>query len=114
MSASVCSPIHEDDVNPEQHPDRWSKDLVGTEGLPTTAGFSLGVAEYHTQEFGPLQTHGDQEALYVVSGTGEVCVGDVVHAVRPGTALSVPPNTTHATRRTGEEPVKVVYAHGAV
>jgi mannose-6-phosphate isomerase-like protein (cupin superfamily) len=98
----------------QEHSDRWSKDLVGTEGTPTTAGFSLGVAEYHAQEFGPLQTHDDQEALYVVSGEGQVRVGDALHCVRPGVALYVPPNTVHATRRTGERPVKVVYAHGAV
>ena len=106
--------IHEDDVAQEDYSDRWSKDLVGGGEVPTTAGFNMGVAEYHTEEFGPLQVHDDQEVLYIVKGEGQVRVGEAVHCVQPGTAVYVPPNTEHATRRTGGEPVKVVYAHGAV
>ena len=113
MSAARLS-IHEDDVAQDDYSDRWSKDLVGSEDICTTSGFNMGVAEYHTEEFGPLQVHDDQEVLYVVRGEGQVRVGDSVHYVKPGTGVYVPPNTEHATRRTGDEPVKVVYAHGAV
>lgn len=98
----------------EEYPDRWSKDLVGGVDLPTTGGFSLGVAEYHVTEFGPPQVHDDQEAVYVVRGQGQMRIGDEVYEVHPGCAVYVPPGVPHATRRTGEEPVKVVYAHGAV
>jgi len=106
--------LHEDQGTRSEHPDRWSKDLVGGEVLATTSGFSIGVAEYHTPEFGELQVHADQEAVYVVSGVGEICIGDSIHRVRPGSAAYIPPNTEHATRRTGDAPVKVVYAHGAI
>lgn len=108
------STVHEDDVQKEQHSDRWSKNLIGTDAVPTTSGFNLGVASYHAEEFGELQTHDDQEAVYVVSGVGEIRLGDCVHPVRPGVSASIPPGTPHATRRTGPEPVKVVYTHGAV
>ena len=36
------------------------------------------------------------------------------YPVAPGTAVYVPPKAPHATRRTGPDPVKLVYAHGAV
>lgn len=106
--------IHEDEVVRQDYSDRWSKDLIGGMEVLTTNGFNVGVAEYHAEEFGPLQTHDDQEALYVLSGIGQVRIGDSVHDVRPGCALYVAPHTEHATRRTGEDPVKVVYTHGAV
>ena len=106
--------IHEDEVAREEYIDRWSKDLVGDADIPTTAGFSVGVAEYHAEEFGEIQVHDDQEAVYVVSGVGEATVGGEIIPLRPGCAFYVPPETEHATRRTGPEPVKVVYAHGAV
>ena len=101
--------IHEEKVSKSEYPDRWSKDLV--EG---SSGFSIGVAKYHATEFGALQVHEDQEAVYVVSGVGEIRIGDEVHAIRPGSAALIPPKTAHATRRTGDASVKVVYAHGAV
>ena len=101
--------VHEEEVSKSEYPDRWSKDLV--EG---SSGFSIGVAEYHATEFGEVQVHEDQEAVYVVSGVGEIRIGDAVHAIRPGSAALIPPKTDHATRRTGDAPVKVVYAHGAV
>ena len=112
MSRTVS--VHESEVSRKEHPDRWSKDLVGGAEPATTSGFCIGVAEYHVAEFGELQTHDDQEALYVLSGVGEVRVGDEAVAVRPGTALYVGPGVPHATRRTGDAPVRLLYAHGAV
>ena len=107
----VCQ---EDDAKKEVHADRWSKDLVGTASVPTTRGFSLGVAEYPSTEFGERQRHADQEAVYCISGVGEIRIGDTVYPVRPGTAAYVGPGVVHCTRRTGPAPVKLVYAHGAI
>jgi len=105
---------HEADVQPTHYDDRWSKDLIGTVAVETAAGFNLGVAEYHATDFGNPQVHDDQEALYVISGEGEVMVGDDVVSVRPGSAVYVPPQTRHATRRTTAAPVRLVYTHGAL
>jgi len=106
--------VHEDTVGKNVHPDRWSKDLVGTADIPTTNGFNLGCAEYHATDFEAVQVHDDQEALYVVSGVGEIKLNDQVLPLEPGTAVYVGPGVSHSTRRTGEAPVKVVYTHGAI
>ena len=106
--------ISEGQVLQRYFPDRWSKDLIGGGEIPTTSGFNLGVASYQTTEFGEPQVHDDQEALYVILGQGEIMLDDEVFPVQTGTAVLVPPGTRHATRRTGPEPVKVVYTHGAV
>ncbi len=106
--------IHRDDVPAAHFPDRYSIDLVGGKDIPTTSGFNLGVAYYLLEQFGDPQVHNDQEAVYVVSGLGELRVGDAVVPLRPGTAVYVPPGTPHCGRRTGAEPVQVIYAHGAI
>jgi len=107
--------MRESDVARETAADRWSKDLVGGKSpLKTTSGFNLGAAEYHVTEFGERQVHDDQEAVYVVSGVGEITVSGTVYQVAPGTAVYIPPKAPHATRRTGKDPVKVVYTHGAI
>lgn len=111
----VSGVVQESDIPREDAADRWSKDLVGgSSPLATTAGFNVGVAEYFVEEFGPRQIHDDQEAVYVISGVGEITVGDEVYTVSPGSAVSIPPRAPHATRRTGDAPVKLVYAHGAI
>lgn len=108
--------IHVDEVQASNFADRWSKNLVGTENMPTQAGFNLGIAEYHASEFEPenIQEHDDQEALFVLSGEGEIQIGDTLHFAKPGTAFYVPPHTPHCARRTGETPLRLVYTHGAV
>lgn len=107
--------IREADVLKKGNVDRWSKDLVGgSSPLKTTSGFSIGVAEYFVDQFGPLQVHDDQEAVYVISGVGEITVAGEVYPLAPGTAVSIPAKAPHATRRIGKKPVKLVYAHGAV
>ena len=104
-------PIHEDEVARSEYPDRWSKDLISAE-CGATGGFNLGVAVYTGETFGPLQVHDDQEAVYVISGVGEMRLGEEIFPVRPGSAAYIPRGTPHATRRTTSDPVKVVYTHG--
>ena len=104
-------PVHEDEIQPQVYSDRWSKNLV-TEQMGATSGFNLGVALYTSDEFGEIQVHDDQEAVYVVSGVGEIRIGDKCYPVRPGSSALIPKGTPHATRRTTDQPVKVVYSHG--
>jgi mannose-6-phosphate isomerase-like protein (cupin superfamily) len=106
--------VNESAIEPRQFPDRWSKDLIGTDDLPTTSGFNLGRACYTATEFGAPQVHADQEAVFVISGVGEIQVGREVIALEPGVAVYVGPGVEHCARRTAEEPVQVVYCHGAV
>ena len=105
-------PIDETRVRRDEYPDRWSKDLVTVE-LGATSGFNLGVAAYTSRSFGEPQVHDDQEALYVVAGEGEIMLGDKVYPIRKGSAVYIPRGTPHASRRTTDEPLKVVYTHGA-
>lgn len=110
----ILKSIHECEVQQTDFADRWSKSLVGTDQIPTTNGFNLGVAEYHATDFSQVQVHDDQEALYIVSGEGEIKLDDEVLPLKPGTAVYVGPGVSHSTRRTGDAPVKVIYTHGAV
>ncbi|MEI6500839.1 MAG: cupin domain-containing protein [Armatimonadota bacterium] len=105
---------NESAVAPRRFPDRWSKDLVGTDDLPTTSGFNLGRACYTATEFGAPQVHADQEAVFVISGIGEMLVAGEVIVLEPGVAVYVGPGVEHCARRTTEEAVQAVYCHGAV
>lgn len=99
--------VQERDVKSSIFQDRWSKDLIASQ----VAGFSLGIAQYHSKEFGTPQAHDDQEALYIVSGVGEMCLdGEIVH-VEAGMAIYVPVGCRHAAHVTGNRPLKIIYVH---
>ena len=106
--------INEKDVEETGFADHWGKDLINEANFGTTAGFSLGVAGYTGKEFGKPGIHKDQEAIYIISGHGEYMLGDKIFPVSPGCAIYVPPNTKHSVRCTTDEPVKLIYTHGAV
>jgi len=101
--------IHERDVVKSDFNDRWSKDLIAS----PVAGFSLGIAQYHSREFGTPQVHEDQEAIYVISGIGEMHLDDGIVHVEAGMAIYVPAGCRHAARVTGDRPLNVVYAHAS-
>jgi len=105
---------NESAVEPRYFPDRWIKDLVGTDDLPTTSGFNLGRACYTATEFGAPQVHADQEAVFVISGIGEIRVAGEVILLEPGVAVYVGPGVEPCARRTPDEPVPVVSCPGAV
>ena len=103
--------VDENDFTWSQHVDRRSTDLISAANTPAHAGLSVGVAEYTSTEYGPLQRHGDQEVVYCVSGRGTIRVGDEEFDMMAGRAVYVGRDVAHATKRTGPEPVKVVYIH---
>jgi mannose-6-phosphate isomerase-like protein (cupin superfamily) len=104
--------INRSEIAKEEYADRWSMDLIGGPQVPAGSGFSLGIAEYFQPEFGEVQQHGDLEELYVVSGEGQIRVGDEFFDAAPGVTLRVGPGVKHCTRRTGDAPVFLVYSHG--
>ncbi len=103
--------VDENTVTWQEHADRRSTDLIAPGVTPAHAGLSLGVAEYTALEYGDLQRHPDQEVVYCVSGKGMIRVGEEEHQIFPGRAIYVGREVAHATRRTGSDPVKVVYVH---
>ncbi|MGQ9553350.1 MAG: cupin domain-containing protein [Anaerolineae bacterium] len=103
--------VDENNAKWEKYPDRRSADLISAANTPAHGGLLLGVAEYTASEYGALQRHDDQEAVYCISGRGVIRVGDEEYEVYPGLAVYIGRNVAHATRCIGQEPVKVVYVH---
>jgi mannose-6-phosphate isomerase-like protein (cupin superfamily) len=80
-----------------------------------TKGFCLGVNFYDVVEYGPPGVHDDQEAIYILEGTGTARVGGQEFPLRPGTAFFVAPGVPHAVKRDRTSPpVKVLWTHGAI
>jgi mannose-6-phosphate isomerase-like protein (cupin superfamily) len=103
--------VDENEVQWQELADRRSADLIVPGATPAHGGLVLGVAVYTAESYGPLQVHDDQEAVYCVSGKGMIRIGEEEFEIQPGRAFYIGRGVAHATRRTGPEPVKVVYVH---
>ena len=104
---------HEDDIPKQSGPGQVSANILGA-AHGCVKGFCMGVAVYDTTEYATPGVHDDQEGFFVVSGEGMARVGDDEFAVRPGLYFVAAKGVPHAIKTTGNEPVKVIYAHGAV
>jgi mannose-6-phosphate isomerase-like protein (cupin superfamily) len=75
----------------------------------STTSHRLGIAEItiapHTD--GPPQHRHARhdEGFYVVSGTAQFTVGNVVHEAAPRTLVMIPPGAPHTFANAGDEPV---------
>ncbi len=54
----------------------------------------------------PKHAHGHEHEVFVLEGTAVVLMGSAEHALRPGTAVFVPPNLVHQFRNTGSVSLK--------
>jgi quercetin dioxygenase-like cupin family protein len=54
----------------------------------------------------PKHAHGHEHEVFVLEGAAVVLLGGAEHALRPGTAVFVPPNVVHQFRNTGSAPLK--------
>ena len=88
--------------------------LLLSEEHGCVAGFCVGVSEYVCDEYPKPGVHEDQEGFYVVGGRGMAKVGDEEIELKPGVVFLAKAGVAHAIKKTGDEPVKVIWAHGAV
>jgi quercetin dioxygenase-like cupin family protein len=54
----------------------------------------------------PKHAHAYEHEVYVLEGAGAVVEGEREHALRPGSAVYVPPNQLHQFRNTGAGPLR--------
>ena len=78
--------------------------LIGPDD--TAPSFSMRFFEVAPGGHTPKHTHAHEHELFVLEGAGIAVEGDREHAIRPGTAVFVPPDQLHQFRNTGAGPLK--------
>ena len=59
----------------------------------------------------PWHNHEQEEVYYILSGNGEMCVGDEVTTVSGGDVVLIPSETFHQLTNTGETALEFVYCY---
>lgn len=101
--------VHEWTGTPVSDDFRVAVRAIGPAQCHTQGGLALGVVMYQSDRYGPPDEH-EQEAAYVVSGNGLLRSGAEELSLSPGDVIYLAPGEPHSIRRTGPEPVKLVWA----
>jgi mannose-6-phosphate isomerase-like protein (cupin superfamily) len=92
---------------------RRTQNLVGGASPIQAEQFSMG---YVTLEPNggqvPWHNQTQEEIYFVVSGTGEMCLGQEREAVSTGRAVYIPPGVYHQLTNTGDLPLVMIYCYG--
>jgi len=92
---------------------RRTQNLVGGASPIQATQFSLGYVTLEP-DGGQVPWHNqDQEEIYfIVSGTGEMCLGEKKQTVTSGQAVWIPPTVFHQLTNIGSEPLIMIYCYG--
>jgi mannose-6-phosphate isomerase-like protein (cupin superfamily) len=92
---------------------RRTQNLVGGASPIQARAFCMGYVTLEPRG-GQVPWHDQEqeEVYFIVSGTGEACLGAERRELRAGQAMHIPPRTFHQLTNTGEEPMVMIYVYG--
>lgn len=92
---------------------RRTKNLVGGASPVSCDNFSMGLVELEPNG-GQVPWHNqEQEEIYfVLSGTGEMCLGKERHPITSGQLVHIPANEFHQLTNVGDSPLTMLYCYG--
>lgn len=92
---------------------RRTRNLVGGVSPIQVKDFCLGyvVLEPNGGQV-PWHNQEQEEVYFVVSGVGEMCLGEERQAVKGGQCVFIPSGVFHQLTNTGDEPMTMMYCYG--
>ncbi len=92
---------------------RRTQNLVGGPSPIQVKNFSMGYVTLQPKG-GQVPWHNQEqdEVYFIVSGTGEMCLGTERQPVKAGQAVQIPPRVFHQLTNTGDEPMVMIYVYG--
>ena len=92
---------------------RWTRNLVGGASPIQCENFCLGyvVLEPNGGQV-PWHNQEQEEVYFVVSGEGEMCLGEERQPIQAGQCVQIPPGVFHQLTNTGSEPMRMLYCYG--
>lgn len=92
---------------------RRTQNLVGGAAPIQTGQFSMGYVTLEPDGGQvPWHNHEQVEVYFVISGKGEMCLGEEMRELNTGQAVQIPPGKFHQLTNVGEEPLYFVYCYG--
>lgn len=92
---------------------RWTRNLAGGASPIQAQNFACGFVVLEAQGGQvPWHNHEQEEVYFIVSGEGEVCLGEERREIKKGQAVYIPSEIFHQLTNTGQEPMEMIYIYG--
>ena len=104
--------IHLDDAEGTVFPaGRRTKVLVGKDSPLQAKGFAMGRVRVFPGGSIPAHEHVNEEIYHILSGTGEMQVGNETERVRAGDTVYMEPDVPHTLRNTGDSDMELLFVY---
>jgi len=92
---------------------RRTRNLVGGASPVQAKAFAMGYVTLEPRG-GQVPWHNQEqeEAYFVVSGHGEMCLGEEKRELTTGQLVFIPPGVFHQLTNLGDEPLTMIYVYG--
>ena len=101
--------FNEKDINKKIFNDRWVKFAFGPQGKIRTKQLNLGITRFSENKDSKTHKHNIDEALFILSGNGEVKVGNEIYKVKENDFIYVPKNTNHTITTSNRSKIKILF-----
>ena len=92
---------------------RRTQNLAGGASPIQTENFSMGQVTLEPNGGQvPWHNHEQEEVYFIVSGTGQMCLGGEMETMTAGQMVYIPPGEYHQLTNTGEAPLVFLYCYG--
>ncbi len=102
------------EIQGRTYPARRRTQCIVGKGAPIeTENFCMGLVTLEPNG-GQVPWHDQQseEVYFVLSGTGEMCLGAELREIHSGQAVFIPPGEFHQITNIGDEPLEMIYCYG--
>ncbi len=104
---------HEDEIEYSNDDNHKSGELINASN-GSKNGFCMGLSFYTRAQYGDPGVHEDQEAFFVLEGSGFAKVGTHEFSINPGNSFIVTAGSEHSIKKDRScKYVKVLWCHGA-
>ena len=104
--------IHFEEIEGTHFPaGRRTRVIVGKESPLQAKGFVMGRVRIFPGGSIPAHGHFNEEIYHILSGTGEMQVGDETGAVRAGDTVYMDPDVPHTLRNTGDSDMEILFVY---
>ncbi len=91
---------------------RTTQNLVGGASPIQTDKFCMGYVSLEPRGGQvPWHDHDQEEVYFIISGSGQMCVGDEMETVGGGQAVYIPSGVHHQLTNIGDEPLTMIYCY---
>ena len=98
------------EASPNEYPGAHSYSIFQEE-TSYIKGYSACLNIFYSEEYQTMGVHEDNEGFYVVSGNGQMKVGDEEYDLSPGCSMLAPAHVPHAIRKVGTKDLEVFLFH---